>query len=116
MILSLMVSSTVGVLIGFRCAARAPSMNKLMINLLWTTMILYIPLLSFFKLVPEWATWILAIIPSYAIMLSLLAGVAPGSLTQAQWIYTIGYLGIRVIIGWFVATKEYRASIISEGR
>ena len=116
MILALSLSNTVAVLLGFAIVARAPSMNGLMIFLLFGTSILFIPLLAHFGLVSGPAEWVLAIIPSYAMLMSFEGATNPDLLSRAQWIYAFGYQVIWVVVGWLWALREFKQSIVSEGR
>lgn len=116
MILALSLSNTVAVLLGFAIVARAPSMNGLMIFLLFGTSILFIPLLAHFGLVSGPAEWGLAVIPSYAMLMSFEGAANPSLLSNAQWVYAIGYQAIWIVLGWMWALREFKQSIVSEGR
>ena len=116
MILALALSNTVAVLMGLAIVARAPSMNGLMIFLLFGTSILFIPLLPHFGLVSGPAGWAFAVIPSYAMLMSFVGAADPGLLNQAEWAYAIGYQALWILIGWIWALREFKQSIVSEGR
>ncbi len=116
MLLALTLSSTVAVLIGFVCVARIPSMNKLMITLLWVTVLGYIPLLSHFELIPGVLTPVIALIPSYAILLAVKFSIAPTELSMIEMLYAYGYLVLWCVIGWLWTLREYTRYIITDGK
>lgn len=116
MLLALALSNIVAVLIGFAGVARAPSMNALMIYLLYGTVILFLPLLVHFSIAPTGAEWILGVIPSYAMLQAFNGAADPASLSMGEWIYAIGYQLVWIAIGWRWAMREFRAYIISSGR
>tara|TARA_R110000868_G_scaffold10429_3_gene51197 strand:- start:7030 stop:7746 length:717 start_codon:yes stop_codon:yes gene_type:complete len=116
MLLALTLSNIVAVLIGFAGVARAPSMNALMIYLLYGTVILFLPLLVHFSVAPTGAAWIFGVIPSYAMLLAFNGAADPASLSMGEWIYAIGYQLVWIAIGWRWAMREFRAYIISSGR
>ncbi|MFN3239260.1 MAG: hypothetical protein ACE37D_19690 [Pseudomonadales bacterium] len=116
MLLTLTLSSTVAVLVGFACAARAPSMNKLTITLLWVSMIAYAPLLTHFGVLPESLTPLIALIPSYAVLLLLESCVSTSPFDSTLLIASFGYLVAWVVAGWLWASREYLANITTEGR
>ena len=116
MVLALALSNTVAVLIGFACVARAPSMNALMIYLLYAATFLFMPLLGHFSLVPQQANWVLGLIPSYAMLMSFNGAADPSRLSTVDWVYAIGYQLLWIGIGWRWTMHEYRAYIISSGR
>ncbi len=116
MMLALALSNTVAVLMGFAIVARAPSMNGLMIFLLFGTSVLFIPLLAHFGLIAEPASWVCAVIPSYAMLLSFEGAADPSLLSQVEWAYAIGYQILWIIFGWIWAMREFKQSIVSERR
>ncbi|WP_439620909.1 fluoroquinolone export ABC transporter permease subunit [Hyphomonas sp.] len=116
MILALTLSNVVAVLLGFAIVARAPSMNGLMIYLLFASTIIFAPLLAHFGFVPAPAKWVFAIIPSYAMLMSFNGAADPDLLSLPEWTYALGYQVIWIIIGWLWAMGEFKKSIISEGR
>lgn len=116
MILSLILSNTVAVLLGLALVARAPSMNGLMIILLFSTTILFTPLLAHFGLIPEPARWVFALLPSYAMLMAFNGGADPSLLSSAEWGYALGYQVFWIVLGWVWALREFKQSIISEGR
>lgn len=115
MVWALLVSNMVAVLIGFICAARAKSMNDLMIRLLYLSTVLFAPLLPHFGVTPDWAAAPMAIIPS-ASMLALLdmGGAAQPDLAAAA--LHSAYLFAWVAGAWAWSLREYRDHVLSEGR
>ena len=116
MLIALALSSTVAVLIGFACVARAPSMNKLMITLLWVTTVAYIPLLAHFELLPAGLRPIVAVIPSYAILVTVLVSIDPDAASTAAKVYGYAYLVLWCVIGWLWTLREYKRHIITDGK
>lgn len=112
----LTLSSVVAVLIGFVVAARAPSMNKLTITLLWTSMIAYLPLLTHFEVLPELVTPVIALIPSYAVLILLESTLQALPLSATSTLAAYAYLLVWVVLGWLWAKREYTANIVTEGR
>jgi len=116
MLLALTVSSIVSVLIGFACVARAPSMNKLMITLLWVATLGYIPLLAHFDLLPDVLAAAVALIPSYAILVAVSFAIDPASMAPSAELYAYGYLLAWCFIGWWWALREYTRSVVTDGK
>ncbi|MDE0192781.1 MAG: hypothetical protein OXQ90_15620 [Gammaproteobacteria bacterium] len=116
MLVALTLSSTVAVLIGFACVARAPSMNKLMITLLWVTGIAYIPVLAHFDVLPEALTPVVAVNPSYAILVTVLVSIDPEAVSTATKVYGYAYLGAWCVLGWWWTLREYKRYIITDGK
>ena len=115
-LVTLALSSTVAVLVGFACAARAPSMNKLTITLLWVSMIAYAPLLTHFGVLPDAVTPAIALIPSYAVIVLLESCLLATPLTELATLSAFAYLIAWVIGGTYWASREYIANIVTEGR
>jgi fluoroquinolone transport system permease protein len=116
LLVALTLSSTFAVLIGLACVARVPSMNKLMITLLWVEVILLLPLLTHFGVLPEVLTPVMALIPSYAILVAIMLSLDPAPASPLAEIYAYGYLTLWCAIGWFWALREYTRNIVTEGR
>jgi fluoroquinolone transport system permease protein len=116
MLLALALSNIIAVLIGFACVARAPSMNKLMITLLWVATLAYIPLLAHFDLLPDVLVPVVALIPSYAILVAVLLAVDPAAVSPSAELYAYGYLVVWCGIGWWWALREYTRSIVTDGK
>jgi hypothetical protein len=115
LVLALTLASTVAVLVGFTCVARAPSMNKLMITLLWVTTVAYLPLLLFFDVLPEPWGLVLAPLPSYA-MLTSFSWAADPNLGFEAGLPALGYLLAWCVVGGWWAVREYTRSIVTGGR
>jgi hypothetical protein len=115
MIWALLASNIVAVLFGFVLAARSRSMNDLMIRLLYATTLLFSPLLPHFGLTPDWLGWLMAVLPTSS-MLALfdLAGRPGGDVTLIA--LHSAYLAVWAVIAWIWSLREYRNSVLSEGR
>ena len=116
LLVALTLSSTFAVLVGLACVARVPSMNKLMITLLWVEIIILLPVLAHFAVLPDAFTPVLALIPSYAILVAISLSLQPDEVPLWAEIYAYGYLLLWCVIGWFWAIREYTRSIVTEGR
>ena len=116
MIWALLLSNALAVLIGLVLVARCQTMNQLLMQLLYATTILFIPLLAHFNVVPDAVKWGLAIIPSSA-MLWLLnaAGDLPSVPPWQVWGGTL-YLLFWIGLMWMRALRDYSAAILSDGR
>jgi fluoroquinolone transport system permease protein len=117
LVVALALSSTLAVLIGLACVARVPTMNKLMITLLWVEVIILIPVLAHFEVLPEGLTPLVALIPSYAILLAIGLSMDSAPSTISGWteIYAYGYQLLWCCAGWFWALREYTRNIVSSG-
>lgn len=116
LLLALTLCSAVAVLIGLACAARTASMNQLVVTLLWVSTVLYLPLLSHFGALPEFMTRVLAPIPSYAMLVTLTAAVAPHSVALPTQLVARLYLGAWIWLGWRWTLREFERAIVSAGR
>lgn len=119
MLTAIGLSSLVAVLVGFRCVARAPSMNRLMITLLWVSTLGYLPLLAHFELVPPALGWVLAAVPSYAMLVVLEAAFVDPGAAGEPGLEVVGaylYLILWGVLGWFWSVRAYRRDITTEGR
>ena len=112
----LTLSSTVAVLFGFVCAAKSSTMNQLTITLLWVSMIAYLPLLTYFEVLPQFLKPLVALIPSYSVLYLLDACLDGSSLTELWTLVAYGYLFAWVAIGWAWASRVYMANIVTEGK
>jgi len=116
MVFAIALSSAVAVQVGFACVARAPSMNKLSITLLWVSMLGYLPLLVHFDLVTPALTPVLAVIPSYA-MLVLITGAVDGNhVSGAESLLAASYLGAWCALGAWWTLREYGRAMVSDGK
>lgn len=112
----MLLSNCVAVLIGFALVARSQSMNALMIYLLYISTLFFVPLLDLYGVTPEWSKWLMAIIPSHAMLLSIKGAYDPSSITSVEWIYAISYQVLWLFAAWKWSLKEYTAYILSDGR
>lgn len=116
LLLALTLCSTVAVFIGLLCVARAASMNQLVLTLLWVTTLLYVPLLAHFGVLPDPLDFLLAPIPSYAMLVALTASVDPASVpTYAQIgsaLYLMGWAGL----GWRWTVREFGSVVVTGNR
>lgn len=115
-LLALALCSAVAVLIGLVCVARSASMNQLVVTLLWVSTLLYLPLLGHFGVLPRAAAPVLAVIPSYAMLVSLTAAVDPDSVAGLIELVAVLYLAVWVWAGWRRTVREFEAVIVTEGR
>lgn len=115
-LVALTLCSTVVVLIGLFCVARAASMNQLVVSLLWVSTLLYLPLLSHFGVLADALTPLVAIIPSYAMLIALEASVDPASVPVYAQAYAALYLTAWIWMGWRWTLREFESSIVTEGR
>ena len=116
MLLVLTLVSTLATLVGFACVARVPSMNKLMIHWLWLTNLLYVPALTHFEIFPDALTPIIALIPSYAVLIGLTWAVDVDVYPTSALLYAFSYMVIWCGIGWWWTLREYTRSIVSSGQ
>lgn len=116
LLLALTLSSVVAVLVGFACVARVPSMNKLTITLLWVSMIAYAPLLAHFDVLPAVITPLVALIPSYAVLIALTDAIDPSAVSRFEQVYAYTYLSLWCFVGWWWALREFRNNIVTDGR
>jgi ABC-type Na+ efflux pump permease subunit len=115
-LLALTLCSTVAVLVGLACVARAASMNQLVVTLLWVSTAFYLPLLSHFGLLPDAMAPLLTPIPSYAMLVVLTAAVARESVSVPAQLAAALYLGAWVWVGWRWTLREFEHAIVTEGR
>ncbi len=116
MLIALTLSSTVAVLMGFACVARAPTMNKFMITLLWVTVVAYIPVLAHFDVLPDALTPVVAVIPSYAVLVTVLISIDADAVSTTAKVYGYAYLALWCVIGWWWTLREYKRYIITDGK
>jgi ABC-type Na+ efflux pump permease subunit len=115
-LLALSLCSAVAVLIGLVSVARTASMNQLVVILLWVSTVLYLPLLSHFGTLPSGTEAILAVIPSYAMLVVLTAAVDPESVSAVAQVASTLYLAAWVWGGWWWTLREFEKVIVTEGR
>jgi fluoroquinolone transport system permease protein len=115
-LLALALCSAVAVLIGLLCVARVASMNQLITTLLWVQTLLYVPLLSHFEVVAGALKPVVALIPSYAMLVALEASIDPESLPPASQALAALYLLVWTWFGWRQVRREFTESIVTEGR
>ena len=116
MLFVLTLSSTLATLIGFACVARVPSMNKLMIHWMWLVALLYIPALTHFEILPEVLTPVIALVPTYAVLIALTWAVDMNVYSTTATLYAFSYLILWCAFGWWWTLREYTQSIITNGR
>jgi hypothetical protein len=116
LLLALTLCSAAMVLIGLACVARAASMTELVVVLLWVSTALYLPLLTHFGALPPAISAILALIPSHAMLLALMAAVIPDSVSLFAQLVAFLYLGLWIRVGWSWALREFQRAIVTEGR
>lgn len=116
MALSLFLSNSLAVLIGFIIVAKVRSMNELIVRLLVTASVLLLALPAYFGFYPEWLAVISMVLPSYSMLLLFQYSVEPNSLTQWELAYSFGYLLVLILLAWLYSIKCFNESIISAGR
>lgn len=113
MLIALTLSNIVAVLIGFAIVARSRSMNDLMVKLIYVSTALFIPILAHFEIIPAAP---LAWIPSFAMLVMLDAAGNGAGAFSTSWLLAAGYLCLWIAGGAIWAMREYKQSIITEGR
>jgi ABC-type Na+ efflux pump permease subunit len=116
LLVALTLCSTVAVLLGLVCVAGVASMNHLVVRLLWVTTVLYLPLLAYFRVLPQPLTPLVTWIPSYAMLVAVEASVEPGSVSAIGMLAANLYLGAWMWVGWRWTVKRFRDAVITEGR
>ena len=116
MLFVLTLISTLATLIGFACVARVPSMNKLMIHWMWLIALLYIPALTHFEILPDALTPIIALVPTYAVLIGLTWAVDTSAYSTGALIYAFSYLIFWCGFGWWWTLREYTRSIVTSGQ
>ena len=116
MLLVLTLVSTLATLVGFACVARVPSMNKLMIHWMWLIALLYVPALTHFEILPDALMPIIALVPTYAVLIGLTWAVDVNVYSTSAHLYAFSYLVIWCVFGWWWTLREYTRSIVSSGQ
>lgn len=112
---ALILSNAVAVLLGFIFVAKSRSMNELLLQLLYVSAVLFLPLLAHFDIVPDIVDYALMPIPSTQMLWLLdLAGNAKAHPAWKGWV-AVAYLLAWIGFGFQWALKSYRL-VLSEGR
>jgi ABC-type Na+ efflux pump permease subunit len=110
------LTSAAAVLLGLWSVARAPSMNRLVVTLLWVTSLLYLPLLAHFGILEGPEALAVAWIPSHAMLALLRVSVDPTAAVTAGQLGAAIYLALWVWMGWRWTLREFERTIATEGR
>lgn len=111
---ALIASNMFAVLLGFALITRAGSVNAFLSNLLIGALILTLPLIAYFDLVPEVVGAALKIIPSYAMLIVIEAGLSSEKISAGTAI-AAGYLSVWIVGGWLWALRDYDLHLATEG-
>jgi fluoroquinolone transport system permease protein len=114
--IAITLCSTVAVVIGLLCVARVASMNQLVVRLTVVTTLLYVPLLSHFDVLRPAFTPVVAVIPSYAMLVALESSVDPSSASVAAQVSAPLYLVAWIVVGWHRTVKGFESVIVTEGK
>jgi hypothetical protein len=113
---ALLLCNAFAVLLGFGLVARSRSMNDMMIRLLYASTVLFFPLLPHFGIGAPLTQWMAAAIPSSSMLVLLQHAIDPGGLTTPIDLAAIAYLSVGCVVAFAWSLREYRASVVSEGR
>jgi len=91
-------------------------MNKLMIHWMWLVALLYIPALTHFEILPEVLTPVIALVPTYAVLIALTWAVDMNVYSTTATLYAFSYLILWCAFGWWWTLREYTQSIVTNGR
>lgn len=112
---ALLLSNVFAVLLGFLLVARAKSMNDLMLRLIYASLVMFLPLIAHFGMVPQHVGWVLFVIPSTA-MLWLFDAAGDLALVPLWRVgLAVAYLAVCIAVTWNRALKAYRIAL-SDGR
>ena len=112
MLLGLVLSNATAVLMGFASVVRTRSVNAFLANLLVVSVVLCLPLLSFFNIVPSVVADALKLIPSYAMLKVIEAGMDPVTSITVPVIYLAAW----VTGGWLWCLREYDHHLVVQGQ
>ena len=111
--LALGLTGGASVLAGLIVVAGVESLNAYLFRTAAIMIVLAVPMLAFAGLVDRWAV---AIIPSHASFLLLIAAVEPESVSRAEWWYSVAYLGFWLVLAWVWANRIFERRIVAEFR
>ncbi len=114
MLFALVLTNAAAVVIGFVLVAPTRSMNGFISSLIIFSMISILPIAAFFDLAPAPIDLLLRVIPSYAMLIVLEAGVSV-SVATADLFYGVAYLLLIVGFGLKRAVGDYDQRIVTEG-
>ncbi len=107
MALSLVLTNALAVLLGFVIAAPAKSVNNFLVRMALAMTVVMLPSLPFLGLTPGVAPMILAIIPTYSMLVTLEAGFADNSVSAFEYAGHCFYLLAWIAVGWFWSLRQY---------
>ena len=111
--LALGLTASASVLAGFVVVSGVESLNAYLFRATAIMVVLALPLLGFVGLLDRWAV---AILPSHASFLLLIAAVEPELVSRAEWWYSIAYLGFWLVLTWVWANRIFERRIVAEFR
>tara|TARA_R110002072_G_scaffold205996_3_gene363774 strand:- start:907 stop:1620 length:714 start_codon:yes stop_codon:yes gene_type:complete len=114
MLAALILSNAVAVLIGFALVTRARSVNGFVANILLASLVLILPVIAYFDLASPLLAAGLKIIPSYAMLVLLEAGLSQNA-SPVGAIMAMLWLSSWTVVGWFWALREYHRQLATGG-
>lgn len=111
---ALIISNMFSVLLGFALISRTDSVNGFLANLLMASFILALPLTAYFNLAPDAINNALTLIPSYAMLVTVEAGLSSAPISTETIIAAI-YLAAWIIGGWIWAIRDYDTHLATGG-
>lgn len=111
MLASLSLTNAAAVLFGFALVTRANSVNSFLVHMSVALLIMVVPFIPYLDETSNNALLMLALIPSYSMLVLLEAGFAEASISLAQYLLNCSYVMVWIIIGWFWAVREYQNHI-----
>lgn len=114
MLSALIISNMFSVLLGFALISRTDSVNGFLANLLMASFILALPLAAYFNLAPDAVSNTLKLIPSYAMLITVEAGLSYAPIGNETIIAAI-YLAAWIIGGWIWTVRDYDAHLATGG-
>lgn len=114
MLAALMLSNAVAVLIGFSLITRAQSVNAFLANILIASIVLILPVIAYFDLAPPLVTALLKLIPTYAMLVLIEAGLSRDALS-GEAMAAMAWLSTWTVAGWFWALREYDRHLATGG-
>ncbi len=111
---ALIACNMFAVLLGFALITRAPSVNAFLAKLLVGSLVLALPLTVYFNIIPAVFGGVLKFIPSYAMLLTVEAGLSPAPIA-AETIIAAFYLIAWILGGWVWALREHDTQLVTGG-
>ena len=112
--IALGLSNILAVLLGFCLVTRVKSVNGFLRNMILASMILMLPLFSFYHLVPAPLSWLFNLIPSYPMLVLFEGAATPASVGFSEIAIWSVYLMCWIGGAWIWALREYDRYLTSE--